>query len=105
MLVLTCRFLPAKCPAHLTCVEIDADCGEAAETSSEQASKKQKDRKLDFGFWQVAWQKYSLAAIATGQLTMAQCQRHATVVLDVASLAGSQGRSAWLGVLYDEIAR
>ena len=57
------------------------------------------------GFWQVAWPRYTLAAIATGQLTMAQCQHHAAVMLDVASLAGAQGRTAWLAVHYDEIAR
>ena len=36
---------------------------------------------------------------------MAQCQLHASIVLDVAAVASLSGRSAWLGVIYDELIR
>ena len=98
------RFLPAKCPAHVSCSEVAEECGESTATNS-NASGKNKDRELDWGYWQAAWPRYSLSAVATNQMTMAQCQHHAVIVLDVASLAHSHGRTAWLGVFYDKIAR
>jgi hypothetical protein len=98
-------FLPPKCPAHVTCTEIDHECGEKQSGHDKKSDSKLKEKRLDFGYWQAAFQRYSLAAVATKQLTMSQCMEHAAIILDVAALAPSQGRSAWLGVLYDEIAR
>ena len=99
------RFLPAKCPFHLTCNEVEQDCGEKSSGHDSKQESKLKDRRLDWGYWNVAGPKYALAAISTGQMTMAQWQQHASGVLDVAALAPAQNRSAWLGVLYDELAR
>jgi hypothetical protein len=99
------RFLPAKCPEHVTCKAIDEECGEKPSSYETNKDAKLKDRKLDWGYWNVAWLRYSLAAVATGQMSMSQCQAHAATVLDVAALAPAQGKSAWLGVLYDELVR
>ena len=83
---------------------MEEDCGEAV-VMEKDASKKEKERRLDWGFWQAAGPRYTLAAVATGQMTMAQWQSHANVVLSIAALASEQGRSAWLGVIYDELMR
>ena len=99
------RFLPAQCAEHLTCKKMEEAYGESSSKEKEQPDDKKADRRLDFGWWQVAWQRYGLAAVATGQMSLAQCNLHANLILDLAALAPSQGRSAWLAVLYDELAR
>ena len=69
------RFLPAKCPAHLTSDAAEEDVGDNSNANCalaahfEAAAAKAKARKLDFGYWQVSWRGYSLAAAATGQMT------------------------------------
>jgi hypothetical protein len=103
--VFSVRFLPAKCPAHVTCREMELDCGEQPSVHDARQDAKLKDLRLNWGYWNVAWQRYALAAVATGQMSMSSCQLHSAVVLDVAASAPAQNRSAWLGVLYDELAR
>ena len=56
--------------------------------------------------WLIAWDRYSLAAVAVGhQLNMDQALLHKEVVLSIACAAQANGRSELLGVLYDELAR
>ena len=56
--------------------------------------------------WLVAFERYSLAALAVEhQLPFGQSLLHKEVVLSIATAAGAGGRSELLGVLYDELAR
>ena len=63
------------------------------------------DRRLDWGWWQAAYLRYSMAAVATGQMTMTQCMEHLAVVTEVAASSLANDRSPWVAVLYDEVAR
>ena len=63
-------------------------------------------RRLDIGLWQLAWDRYALAAqTAEHQLSFRAAMSHKEVVLEIAYCAKSSGRSELLGVLYDELAR
>ena len=56
--------------------------------------------------WLVAWERYTLAALAVEhQSEIGQSLLHKEVVLGIATAAGDGGRSELLGVLYDELAR
>lgn len=72
----------------------------AIRVSSQGASK-----RLELAAWQCAWDRYSLAAHVTGQLTVSQAAEHKAVVLEIAFSAGTEGRRMLLGVLYDEVVR
>ena len=61
---------------------------------------------MEFHWWLVAWDRYSLAAVVVDhQLTMDQAWLHKEVVLSIACAAKANGRTELLGVLYDELAR
>ena len=66
----------------------------------------EESRRLEFAMWLVAFERYSLAALAVEhQLPFGQSLLHKEVVLSIATAAGAGGRSELLGVLYDELAR
>ena len=55
--------------------------------------------------WQLAWDRYALAAQVTGQLSFAGAMKHKLVVCEIAANAVAEGRMPLLGVLFDEEAR
>ena len=117
------RFLPIFCPDFAP-VACPSELGPAAE-AAESKSGKGFQRKLEFPAWLMAWDGYSLAASVLGQvrvvLAHASCLagirlrvfqmsfstavKHKLVVSEIAADAAGQGRTALLGVLYDELAR
>ena len=60
---------------------------------------------MDLCTWQVAFDRYALAAQIAGQLTFKDAMLHKSVVLEVAANAWMEGRRPLLGVVYDEVAR
>ena len=58
-------------------------------------------RRLDLATWQLAWDRYTVAAVALDQLSFAQCQVHKDVVMEVAAGEAKNGGSAAIGVYYD----
>ena len=65
-------------------------------------------RRVDWGWWTIAFDQYALVAAALGQLHFEEAVHHKRVVAEVAARASASknaGRSAFLGVLYDELAR
>ena len=109
-------FAPVACPSELA---------PAAETV-EPKSGKGFQRKLEFPAWLMAWDGYSLAASVLGQvcavcfyacilprghpvcmhqMSFPTAVKHKLVVSEIAADAAVQGRTALLGVLYDELAR
>ena len=116
---LHCRFLPPCFPEHLT-VKLEDDVG----GMGEKPFRKESTRRLDLTAWMAAWDRllivyavfssalqhlldfrYSLAAAILDQLPYSKAMLHKSIVLEVSCLAPSEGRSAYLGVLYDEIVR
>jgi len=87
------RFLPPSCPEWV-----------AADECTEEPSKK-KDRRLDFAWWLVAFDRYTISAIATGQLSIVDCMLHKQIVIEVAAASYGESRGPWLAVLYDELCR
>ena len=78
----------------------------------EEARRAPKDKKedenkgeLDLAAWLVAWDRYSLAAAMTGQLSFASAQLHKDVVVKLACRACRQKRSTLVGVMYDNLVR
>ena len=63
------------------------------------------NRKLNFASWLVAWDRYVIAAVATGQFTWAAGLHHKEVVTEIAMGAHVGDCSLLLGVFYDEEAR
>ena len=61
--------------------------------------------RLSLAWWLAAWEKYTLAAVATKQMEFAVAVEHKEVVLNVAAHASAKGRCTLLGVLYDELLR
>ena len=49
--------------------------------------------------------RYSLAAVMLKQLTFKEAVMHKTAVLKVACMATTEGRTPFLGVLFDEVIR
>ena len=63
-------------------------------------------RRLELHMWLVAWDRYSLAAVAVDyQLDMDQALLHKEGVLSIACAAKANGRTELFGVFYDELAR
>lgn len=54
---------------------------------------------------QVSFFRYMITAIATDQLTPAQCMRHLQLITDIAVNSYGEKRTPWLAVLYDELIR
>ncbi len=90
-----CRFLPAVCPEYCP-VLLDED-GAVRETGA-----KKDTRRLEFSSWQLAWERYSLAAAILKQLTFITAMKHKAVVTEVAASAKAEGRLPILGVFFDE---
>ena len=110
------RFLPSECAEHCP-VLLDEDGA-----VRENASKKDMSRRVDFGAWLLAWDRYALgapfdgyvawarvyqlpAAAVLNQLSFIAAMKHKAVVAEVACGAASKGRSPILGVLFDEVSR
>ena len=53
----------------------------------------------------IAFDRYALAACATGQMSFQGAMTHKNVVVDVAMTAHAEKRRPLLGVIYDEVAR
>ena len=76
-----------------------------SEDDPHPSGPKQKGALLQFSEWTVAFDKYALAAQATGQMSLAAAYAHKEVCLGVAFRAHIDGRTHKLGVVYDEVAR
>jgi hypothetical protein len=87
------RFLPSTCPEWISCAE-----------AADEPEKK-KERRLDFGWWLVAMDGYTISAIATGQMSITDCMLHKSIVIGIAASSYGEKRSPWLAVLYDELCR
>ena len=55
--------------------------------------------------WQLAFDRYAIAAAACDQLKYTSAMAHKVVCMKVAARADSKGRSQWLAVIYDRLAR
>jgi hypothetical protein len=55
--------------------------------------------------WSICFDRYSLAAVATGQLDFACALAHKNVCMEVAMRATHKGRRQWLSIVYDEVVR
>ena len=78
--------------------------GQSEGQKAEAASEGDKGALLPFQ-WAIAWDKYALAAAATGQLTPQAGMAHKMICAEVAMRAESNGRRQILGVIYDDLAR
>ena len=61
--------------------------------------------RLDFAFWNLAWDRYALAAAAVGQMPFHTATTYKHVITEVAINALAEGKSPQLAVVYDELAR
>ena len=66
---------------------------------------KSSDRRLELVVWQLAWDRYALAAAALGQLPWCAALQHKADVLETGLTAHVESRGPILGVLYDEVCR
>ena len=108
------RFLPPFYPEHLPVSLTDAGATEGTKVccthvvhwySVASIFAQEETKRLDLCTWQVAYDRYALAAQITGQLSFRDAMVHKSVVLEVAANAKSVGRRPLLGVVYDEVAR
>ena len=51
--------------------------------------------------WQLAFDRYAIAAAACDQLKYTSAMAHKVVCMKVAARADAKGRSQWLAVIYD----
>ena len=61
--------------------------------------------RLDFAFWNLAWDRYALAAAAVGQMPFHTAMTYKHVITEVAINALAEGKSPQLAVVYDELTR
>ena len=61
--------------------------------------------RMDFCWWLLAWERYALAAAATGQMPFTTAMQHKLTVTSVAQDQMAEGRSTQIAVLYDEVVR
>ena len=83
------KFLPAYFPEHFLVV---LDLEEAREMEAVMKKSKGK-RLLDPATWQVAWDRYAIAAAVLGQLSYAGASYHKSVVMEIAAMATKEGNS------------
>ena len=69
------------------------------------APHKVNKKRLDILSWQVAFDKYAVAAHSCNQWSFGASMAHKEICLRIAFRATKEGRRQWLGVVYDEIAR
>ena len=62
-------------------------------------------KKLDFGKWSIAFDRYAMAAACTDQVSFAGAMAHKEQCLKVAMEAHLDKRGRLLGVYYDEVCR
>ena len=60
---------------------------------------------LSFACWLLAWDAYTLAAAALGQLSHAAAISHKLVIAQLAAQAPAKGRDDRVAVIYDRLAR
>ena len=82
--------------------EVETCTGDAG---SKPMSNKQKEKRLDWAWWQVAWERYALGAIATDQMSWKTAMAHKLIVVDIAASARADERTEWVAVLYDVLIR
>ena len=112
------RFVPSLCPEHCP-VLLDED-GRVREN----AWKKDATKRLDFGAWLLAWDRYALGTVTrmcaspslcidvmlagaavVGQMSYYAAMTHKATVAEVAYGAVSEGKWSIFGVLFDEVSR
>lgn len=62
-------------------------------------------RRLDLVMWMPAWDAYAIAGAVLKQFNYKNAHLHKVIVLENAMQAQKDGRSALVGVLYDEFVR
>ena len=60
---------------------------------------------LEFAWWLLAWDRYALAAAATKQMPFELAMLHKETVTGLAADAITEGKSAQIAVIYDELVR
>ena len=61
--------------------------------------------RLDFCWWLLAWDRYALAAAATGQMPFNLAMRHKANMVTIATNALTEGKTTAVAVIYDELVR
>ena len=61
--------------------------------------------EMTFADWLLAWDGYTLAAVALEQMTMAVAVTHKHTVAQIAKQAHTEGRCEQLAVIYDRLVR
>ena len=111
------RFLPTFCNERVVVVDPAQEGGRDHDEKKKAVSVamcsrvcvatvalKVGNRRLDMAEWQMAWDRYMLAAHATGQFKVCEGMKHKEIVQEVAMSAGF-GKGPLLGSFYDDIAR
>ncbi len=62
-------------------------------------------RELTLASWLLAWDAYSLATAALGQMTYPSAQMHKRQIAQIACQAQANGRNETLAVIYDRLVR
>ena len=65
--------------------------------------QRQNNRRLDLSDWQMAWDRYALAAAVLEQFPFSKAMQHKALVLEIS--ANAPAGQSLLGVFFDEVAR
>ena len=79
---------------------------EVGKVMAKQLGYQEKPQKgLTIMQWQLACDRFAIAAAACDQLKYTSAMAHKVVCMKVAARADAKGRSQWLAVIYDRLAR
>ena len=67
--------------------------------------KGKQAKRLDLALWQMAWDRFALAAAMLEMVPYSAAMRHKQVVLEIAVSAATDERKPVLAVVYDELVR
>ena len=96
------RFLPSFCPEGLKVV-IDDDSN--VEVVPNAGTKGRPAKRMDLVLWQMAWDRFAIAAAMLEMVPFSAAMQHKQVVLEIAVSAAADDRKPVLAIVYDELVR
>ena len=96
------RFLPVFCTES---VQVVIDEESNIEYRQHPAMKGKAARRLDLATWQMAWDRFALAAAMVKMIPFRAAMQYKQVVLEIGMGAAAEDRKPVLAIIYDEMVR
>ena len=98
------KFFPSFCPEGVRVV-VDDESKTGIDIVPNVGPKGRPVKRMDLVLWQMAWDRFALAAAMLKMVPFSASMQHKGVVLEIAVSAAAEDRLPVLAVIYDELVR